>query len=572
MHALLAALLVGATPAPEAGYEDRLIAWALEVHGRQLEPSPDGKRVEEVLIASEDIFAPSDPYPLFLNVFHKRTRESVVRREVMVQEGDTWDASRVLETERNLRRLFILAVVKAVPVKGRDGGVALMLVTKDRWSLRLSNAFTLIGGLLQYLYLELVEVNFNGWGQRLAVNTILRLDTVSIGQSFIERRLFGSRWYFGETASLILNRQTGAPEGTSGTVAFGHPIINLDQQWGGLVSGTWNVRRRRIFRGANVWQLPYPDEAGTETVPFIYDVREGTVEGSVTRSFGRALKVDLTGSAGGYVRQYAPPPDSTLSDAQREWLVAKYLPRSENVTYLSAFFRAFPSDFQALRNFDTFQLSEDFQLGWLVQAAARWAVPLFTPNHFLELGAAVRYRFYRADDLFTVSVAGGVRLRPGQDSANQRLAAEVINYSPEFWGGRLVTRVVVDFKWNDLDNRQLLLGGSSGLRGAFPDQLSGAQSVLGNVEYRAKAFELLTTWVGIVLFYDVGSAFDFGGKVTVLHTTGVGFRILLPQLNSEVLRIDFGFVINGPNPGADRINASWGQVTDLRPAFLDEPL
>jgi hypothetical protein len=38
------------------------------------------------------------------------------------------------------------------------------------------------------------------------------------------------------------------------------------------------------------------------------------------------------------------------------------------------------------------------------------------------------------------------------------------------------------------------------------------------------------------------------------------------------LRIDFGFVIGGPIPGADRINASWGQVTDLRPAFLDDPL
>jgi hypothetical protein len=162
-------------------------------------------------------------------------------------------------------------------------------------------------------------------------------------------------------------------------------------------------------------------------------------------------------------------------------------------------------------------------------------------------------------------------LRPGQTSANQRVSAEVLNYSPLFFGGRFVARVLVDFKFNDLDNRQLLLGGSTGLRGAFPDQLSGRQLALGNFEYRARPFELLSNWLGIVLFYDVGSAFD--QRPTFLHATGIGFRLLLPQLNREVLRIDFGFVINGPIPGPDRIVASWGQVTDIRPdAFLDQPL
>jgi len=571
VHALLVALVASATPTAEAGYEDRLIQWALELHGREVEPAPDGKTIEEVLIASEEIFAPSDPYPLFLNVFHKRTRESVIRREVLVNQGDAWDESHARETERNLRRLFILAVVKVVPVKGRHGGVAALVVTKDRWSLRLSNSFTLIGSLLQYLQLQLIEVNFNGWGQQLAVNMILRLDTVTVGQSFVERRLFGSRLYFGETAAIILNRQTGAPEGTVGGASFGQPIITLDQQWGALVTGDWNVRRRRVFRGATIWQLPYPDEGGSETVPYVYDVREGSVEGQVTRSWGRALKVDLTSSVGGYVRQYAPPNDFPLTTEQREWLTANYLPRSENVTYLQAYARAYPANFQVLRNIETYQLSEDYQIGWLVQGGARWALPLpFAPNHFVELGAAMRYRFYKADDLFTVSLAGAVRLRPGQTAANQRVAAEVINYSPEFYGGRFVARVLVDFKFNDLDNRQLLLGGSTGLRGAYPDQLSGPQLVLGNFEYRARAFELWTTWIGLVLFYDVGSAFE--AKPAFVHSTGIGFRILLPQLNREVLRIDFGFVINGPVPGADRIVASWGQATAIRPDFLDQPL
>jgi hypothetical protein len=317
-----------------------------------------------------------------------------------------------------------------------------------------------------------------------------------------------------------------------------------------------------------VWQVPYPDETTGETVPLVYDVREFAGEASFTRSFGRAIKVDVTGALGGWSRQYTP---SLVDGEKASWLTTNYLPRSENVTYVSAYVRAFPSDFKVLKNLDTFELSEDLQIGWVAQGGVRYAFPLpFAPSHFIEVGASLRYRFYRADNLFTATVAGAMRIRPGMPTANQRVAAEISNYSPQFWGGRFVTRVLVDFKANDLDNRQLLLGGSTGLRGAYPEQFSGRNLVLANVEYRARPIELWSNWLGVVLFYDVGSAFNTA--VSLTHSFGLGFRLLLPQLNREVLRIDFGFVFGGPPAGPDRINASWSQVTDIRPEFLDQPL
>lgn len=564
LSVLLAATPVAATEG--AGYEERLISWGLAQHGRELEPNPEGKPVEEILVANENVFAPDDPYPLFLNLIHVRTREPVIRREVLLSVGDAWDGKRAMETERNLRRLFLLAVARVVPVKGKAGGVGLLVIAKDRWSLRLSNSFTLIGPLLQYLYLQLIEINFNGWGQQLAVDTTVRLDTFSVGQRFIERRLFNSRWYFGEAASLVFNRGTGALEGTSGAVTVGKPIISLDQEWGVLLDGSWNVRRRRVFRGATVWQVPYAETG--ETIPLVYDVRDFAAEASYTRSFGRALKVDVTGALGGWSRQYSP---SLVDGDKAAWLTANYLPRSENVTYVSAYVRAFPADFKVLKNLDTFELSEDLQIGWVAQGGVRYAFPLpFAQSHFIEVGASLRYRLYQADNLLTATVAGAMRVRPGLPNANQRLAAEISNYSPRFWGGRFVTRVLLDLKANDLDNRQLLLGGSTGLRGAYPEQFSGRNMLLGNVEYRARPIELWSNWLGMVLFYDVGSAFD--STISLTHTVGIGFRLLLPQLNREVLRIDFGFVFGGPPAGPDRISASWGQVTDLRPEFLDQPL
>lgn len=562
-------LLLCALPVTqEQGYEERLIGWGLELHNRERESNPEGLPIEEILVASEDVFSPSDPYPQLLNLLHVRTREAVIRREVLMAPGEQWDAHRVQETERNLRRLFLLAVVKVLPVKGRQGGVALLVVAKDRWSLRLSNSFTLIGSLLQLLQLQLIEVNFNGWGQQLAVNTTIRLDTFSVGQTFVERRLFGTRWYFGESASLIFNRLSGALEGTSGAVNFGYPIITLDQPWGFLWENTWNVRRRRVFRGASVWRVPYPDADGAETVPVVYDVRELVSDATLTRSFGRAIKLNVSASLGGYARLYSP---WNLDEEKTAWLTSNYLPRSESVAYAKAYVSAFPADFQVLRNIDSFELSEDYQLGWLAQGGVRLAAPIpWTFAPFMELGASLRYRLHKWDDLLTLTVAGAMRVRPGQTAANQRVAAEFLNYSPPFWKGRLVTRVLVDFKNNDLDNRQLFLGGSTGLRGAGAEQFSGRNMVLVNVEYRARPVELWTNWLGVVLFYDAGSAFDTQWNVT--HTVGIGLRLLLPQLNKEVLRVDMGIVIGGAIPGLDRLNASWGQVNDIRPSFLDEPL
>ncbi len=557
--------------ASSEGYEDKLITWGLAQQGLTRDDAPDGKPVERIVVAHENVFSPTDPFPTWLNVFHWKTKESIVRREVLFEPGARWSAELVAETERNLRRISVLAVARLVAAVGERGGVVAVVVAKDRWSLRLNNDFTLIGPLLQFLRLQLTEINFRGLSQQLSADFVLRLDTVALGQTFIERRLFGSRWSFGETASVIFNRTSFAPEGTSGALALSLPLVSLDQPWGFTVRGDWNLRRRRVFRGASIWALPYQDEQGTTAVPFVYDVTEVRGDALVTRSFGSKLKADVSYGGGAYVRRYVPPTDG-LTQAQRDWLVQQWLPRTETATHLTGLLRLFPADYRVLRDLESFELSEDYQLGPFAQASARWAFPTpWLPTHFLELAGAVRYRALAWDDLFTASVAASVRLRPGAAAANQRLVAELLNYSPRFFGGRLVTRAIVDLKVNDLDNRQVLLGGSTGLRGAFPEQLSGRHYLLANVEYRTRSFEVATFAVGFALFYDVGTAFT-DAVLPPTHTVGAGLRLLLPQFNVEVIRIDFGVAIGGAAPGLDRLNATFGQITSLRPDFLDDPM
>ena len=103
------------------------------------------------------------------------------------------------------------------------------------------------------------------------------------------------------------------------------------------------------------------------------------------------------------------------------------------------------------------------------------------------------------------------------------------------------------------------------------EALSGTHELLLNFEYRTRAVELFTLHAGLVLFWDVGSAFTRGP--TPVHTVGLGLRFLLPQLDVEPFRVDFGYVLNAANPPFwDHVSSSFGQVDDYRPGFLDRPL
>jgi len=572
---LMVAPLVATSPevgTPAPGYEERLVGWGLAQHNRDIETEPEGKRLESVLVAAEDVVAESDPYPNFLNLFHVRTREEVIRREVLLEPGELYSPALAEETARNLRKLNIFSVVRVVPVKGEaPGTVSLLIITKDIWSLRVSQDFEVVGSFIRYLRLQGTEANFLGLNQRLAIDFLLRPDTVSLGQTYINRRVAGSRWYFGETASIILGRESGQPEGTRGAVVVQRPLYSLSTPWSVSTSASWNVATTRVYRGTGVWQLPYPDG---EPVPFIYDTRELSAGGSYTRSYGEYHKANVSGGVEAYHRGYAAPEQAALDDAQREWLRQNHLPRSEDAVYASLSLSAYEARYEVMRGVDSYALSEDFQLGHSVLATVRYAPPVFaSAAHYAELGVAGRYRWRWSDALTTVSVGGAIRraLGAGGGWTNRRWAAELQQFSPQVLGGRFMARGLLDVNIDDLFDRVQLLGGANGLRGAPQDAYLGKRLLLVNVEYRSAPVVFQTLHLGGVLFYDAGSAFDRRPKM--VHTVGVGIRFLFPQFNLYPFRLDFGYVLNDTLPPVgQRFTFSAGQITEYRPDILDSPL
>ena len=209
MSLALLVVLSATAPPRDARYEDRVVHWALDLYQRQPESNPEGKTVEEILVASEDIIAPTDPWPMLANDVHVKTREMTVRRQLLFDVGQPYSANLAAETERNMRTLFIFAVARIVPVKGSaPDRVGVLVVTKDLWSIRLDSAYNVIGTLLQYLRIRPTEENFLGMDKTLQLDFFLKLDTLSVGEFFYDPRLFGSRWEAVQQLDVIFNRHT----------------------------------------------------------------------------------------------------------------------------------------------------------------------------------------------------------------------------------------------------------------------------------------------------------------------------------------------------------------------------
>jgi hemolysin activation/secretion protein len=116
----------------------------------------------------------------------------------------------------------------------------------------------------------------------------------------------------------------------------------------------------------------------------------------------------------------------------------------------------------------------------------------------------------------------------------------------------------ISLRARDLDNVRLTLGSDNGLRGYAPRALQGNNLYRVNVELRSLAINLWTIHVGGVVFYDGGDApaglnrYDASGNFLAAgfhQDAGLGLRVLFPQFNREVMRLDLGFPFEMPASG-----------------------
>ena len=125
---------------------------------------PKDKRIGTIHIVSLEVFSEDDGFLEWFNLFHRTTRDEIIRRELLIEPGQRWDQALVDETLRKIRNPFLSNVVVILPIQSPDATIVdVLVVTRDVWSLRLNTNFQVHDGVLRLLNTSISENNFLGW-------------------------------------------------------------------------------------------------------------------------------------------------------------------------------------------------------------------------------------------------------------------------------------------------------------------------------------------------------------------------------------------------------------------------
>lgn len=529
-------------------YEQATIQEALDDLGLTPAPQPEGKTVEAIVTVRLEVIEERDPAPRFLNVFHVVTRSAVIEREVLLRPGDPYRQTLVDETQRNLATFPQLSLVLVIAAEGSaPGTVRVIVITKDVWSLRLNWDIALTTAGLEGLTINPSETNFLGTHQTLGLSFDWLPLSSAFGLRYVVPRIAGSHVAASADAGLVFNNGSGAREGSFGDFALGSPLWSSRTEWAWSVGASWleEVTRRYVQAKVAAFALdPATDCSVTPAlcVPYVYRTEAFAASASLTRSFGWALKQDV--SLGFDVRRsrYTLPDVSAYDPATVQAFQETRVPVGETRVGPWVQYQTYTTEFLRVLDLETLALQEDFRLGGQGYLRLYPVLrALGSTRDLFGITAGASWTQGVDDGLARVSVDTVTEIAAGEVSDGS-VRAELRLDSPRSALGRVVLDAVVLDRYANSLNRLTALGGDTRLRG-YPSQwLLGANVVAANVEYRSRPWQILESiQLAGVLFYDAGDAFDRWDELRWWHAVGFGARVLLPQLDRVVFRVDVGF-------------------------------
>lgn len=578
------------------GYETQRLDLALQERGLRVATAPEGREIRYVRVIREQVFAPDEffgdlpgsartwrthtrRHPVtVVNGLHALTREVVVRRELPFAVGRRYRQVDADEGMRNLRKLGIFALVRVVAVElpGDQEGVGVVVYTRDFWTLRFETNFEGTAGNYRLLG-QLAERNLLGRGKTGLLRYELRTATFSVGEVYYDYRLAGGQHELSESFDLIVNRASGKPEGAVVGLSFARPFYRLAQRWSYELSlrDVHQVSRTLDSTG----QVIGADLSGSPTVdvvpcavsvpecaPQVYASASARVSAAVHRRIGYTVRHTLSAGAVVNDRRARAIAETGLAPGQLAAFEARVLPAARRLVYPYLRHRVDTPRFTAFTNLGTYGVSENVQLGPWTDAS--FGLPLSVLGSTADgllAGARAGYVAQLGQGLLDLSAGAGARLQ-GRRTVDQELTGQLRAATPPWLAGRLVLLGRLEARRRDTARTVVSLDSAGGLRGypvgAFV--LRGGSRMFGSLEYRTLPLALDAVHVGAVAFYDGGSLFRELRDLRYHHCAGIGLRLLLPQFNRFVLRIDAGAALDAPGFSVVASYGS-GQAVPLTP-------
>lgn len=505
-----------------------------------------GSVIGEITIKPLDIFDTSIPEEdtwLFrwANTLHINTRPRTIERQLLFESGQPYDPRVLRETERLLRKTRYLREAWVTPIAATDGKVDLEVTTRDVWTLNPGISFGRKGGKNTSGF-EIEELNLLGTGAQLGLSRRTGIDRTTDLLIYRDRQL-GNTWW------SIDAEFANNSDGKRRFVDLDHGFYALDTRRAGGLSFADDTRiDSRYDLGQVVGQ--YATRAKFATAYGGWS--KGLIEGEVVR-----YRLGIT-------------QDDRQFDSMGDKRPASRVPTDRKFVYPWVSMEWLQDQFRETRNRDQIERTEDFQYGWQVSARIGYAAESLGSSENALLFDTAASRGIELDGKSTLLLRANASGRhDGSDFVDTVIAGSARYYHRQ--SQRRLWFASLNFEQGrKLDpDRQILLGGDSGLRGYPLRYQAGEGRWLLTLEQR-----FFTDWypfrlvnVGGAIFADAGGALGnnpYGSQPRgVLTDVGIGLRLGNSRTAlGNVLHVDLAFPLNG-----DRSISNMQLVIETKSSF-----
>lgn len=509
--------------------------YSLELSSEYSLPNVKNAKISTVKLHQLNVFDTSLPEEdnalfRFANRAHVTTKPEVIKSVLLFSEQSEYDPQLLIESERLLRQQSYLYDARIFAIENCDGDIEVTVVTRDLWTLLPDLSFSRSGGE-NSSRVGFRESNLFGYGKRLSLTHIEDADRSGYLFVYDDPNILSSR-YQGRI------EYSDNDDGERHHIGVDYPFFSTRTPHS---YGIFNYANRRVEPLYENGETVSEFEQDSKTSQIYYGIAK-TLEANWTRRFiiGYRDQQDSFKKIRETTLPIAKQRQLSYPFIQTQWLETKFI---------------------KVRNFDSIYRTEDLNLGWNINTQigysnetlsdddTRWVFnTTISKAHYASEHGLFRFNF-------TLDGYWNVESNESENLITQfNLEYHLNTGNYQSW----YTQLNITHGKNLTEDKQLTLGGETGLRGFPARYLQGDRRVILNIEKRYyweyDLFQLFK--VGGAAYFDIGRVDGkalFNPNHQFYKNLGFGIRMAPSRANSGlVLHLDFAAPIDKPR-GVDSV-------------------
>ncbi len=533
---------------------------------KELFESYKGKIIRKINIYVRDISSPaindgSDWKPSWIgkvgNSLHVKSKEWVVRNELLFGTGDRLNPELLYESERLLRNSgeFLDASIKPVPVKGSNDSVDVIVIAKDKWTISLQFSYK-----TNYKtgYFGLSDENFLGLGHFFEAK-----------YTHDENSAVGSGGNFRYTANNIRGTFINADgrfetdrSSNFKSISFSRPFRSIYIPWSGALTFSWN---NNIFKYSN-------DSIGTINFPF----REITQDIWIGKTFQLwFLPSDLKRNTEAFISARTLHVDYPKSPKNSEISGRLFNSYTQYLFSGGVLRKHFYED----KFVDAFGITEDIPVGEMFSATFGKDIRTENNRWYTGIEAIYSERFLGAGyGSLDLKLSGFKNMENWEQNLfdfNFIYHSEL--FKKEKWRYRFFLQTDLLYGFDRLKGEQIYLNSENNIRGLDDILLYGTKRITVNLEARIfSPFSPLGFVLGGIVFSDFGLISNSGINLSnskLYQSYGIGIRTRNQSITNTNFAVSLAYIpINNRTTGGTfKIIFNTSIVLGSRDFGLDAP-